>query len=304
MAFLFFCGVVLLGCAAALVVRALTLSRVRISSQVRQIETYGFSAGEAPREAGSRPSLAASFTNLARRIGTALNGRGALAQIDPSMLRAAGIYRIDAATFQGYRVIAAAGLPGLLLVELLAAGKAGVGVLFAMSIAGICWVLPQTIVRTRAKKRLAAVDSALPELIDVLTATVEAGLGFAGSLQLVASRFDGPLGEELRLMLQEQSMGLSTEHAMSNLLERCDTPSVRAFARAIMQGESLGVSIGTMLRNLARETRNRRRQAVREQIMKAPVKMLFPLVFLIFPALFLVLLYPALSSVIHSLAAV
>jgi tight adherence protein C len=147
------------------------------------------------------------------------------------------------------------------------------------------------------------VDRRLPELVDVLIATVEAGLGFAGSLQLVASRFDGPLGQELRLMLREQSMGLSTEQALSNLLGRCDTPSVRSFARAVTQGESLGVSIGSMLRNLASEVRKRRRQTLREKIMKAPVKMLFPLIFLIFPALFLVLLYPAAYNILHALSA-
>jgi tight adherence protein C len=147
------------------------------------------------------------------------------------------------------------------------------------------------------------VDRRLPEMIDVLTATVEAGLGFAGSLQLVAGRFDGPLGEELRLTLHEQSMGLSSEQALANFVDRCDTPSVRAFARAVTQGESLGVSIGTMMRNLATETRKRRRQLVREQMMKAPVKMLFPLIFLIFPSLFLVLLFPAAYNLIHALGA-
>jgi tight adherence protein C len=145
------------------------------------------------------------------------------------------------------------------------------------------------------------VDRDLPDLIDLLIATLEAGLGFAGSLQLVADRFSGPLGEELRLTLREQNMGLSTEDALSNLLHRCETPSVRSFARAVSQGESLGVSIGTMMRNLAAETRKRRRQAANEKVQKAPVKMLFPLVFMIFPALMIVLLYPAVHQVLQQL---
>jgi tight adherence protein C len=103
-------------------------------------------------------------------------------------------------------------------------------------------------------------------------------------------------------MQHEQSMGLSTERAMANLLQRCDTPSVRAFVRAVTQGESLGVSIGAMLRNLASETRKRRRQVAREKIMKVPVKILFPLVFLILPALFIVLLYPAIITTLHALS--
>jgi tight adherence protein C len=165
----------------------------------------------------------------------------------------------------------------------------------------ICWRLLPAMVRTRGQRRMDQLDRALPELIDVLVATVEAGLGFAGSLRMVASRFDGPLGQELRLTQQEQAMGLSTERAMSNMLERCDTPSVRAFVRAVTQGELLGVSIGTMLRNLAGETRKRRRSTAREKIMKVPVKILFPLVFLILPSLFIVLLYPALTTALHAL---
>ena len=149
--------------------------------------------------------------------------------------------------------------------------------------------------------RVDRVDRDLPELIDLLIATVEAGLGFAGSLQLVADRFEGPLGQELRLTLREQNMGLSTERALGNLLERCETPSVRAFVRAVSQGEALGVSIGTMLRNLAAETRKRRRQSANEQVQKAPVKMLFPLVFMVFPALLIVLLYPAVHQLLQQL---
>jgi tight adherence protein C len=119
---------------------------------------------------------------------------------------------------------------------------------------------------------------------------------------MVASRFHGPLGHELRLMLHEQSLGLSTPESLANLLERCDTPSIRSFARAVTQGEALGVSIGQMFRNLASETRKRRRQTARERILKVPVKMLFPLVFFIFPSMFIVLLYPAFWSTLHALS--
>jgi tight adherence protein C len=158
--------------------------------------------------------------------------------------------------------------------------------------------LPATAIRRRGQRRLDRIDAALPELIDVLTATVEAGLSFASSLAMCADRFDGPLGQELRLTLREQSMGLSTNAALENMRERCDTQSVRAFVRAVSQGESLGVSIGAMMRNLASETRKRRRTVAQERIQKAPVKLLFPLIFLIFPSLMVVLLYPALHRIL------
>jgi tight adherence protein C len=298
MAFVLVIGVVLLAIAAGLLARAVALPRTRIASQMRQIDTYGFHAGHAPVDVlAATPSLRAQWRGLAERLGRSANGRGLLAPVETRMLRAAGMYDISPQTFQGYRVMAAVGVPAFLFLESLLGGALKATTLFlVVAGAGICWMLPPVIVRTRGQRRMDKVDRRIPDLIDVLIATVEAGLGFAGSLQLVADRFDGPLGQELRLMLQEQSMGLTTEHALSNLLERCDTPSVRSFARAISQGESLGVSIGTMLRSLASETRKRRRQAVREKILKAPVKMLFPLIFLIFPALFIVLLYPAVAN--------
>jgi tight adherence protein C len=152
------------------------------------------------------------------------------------------------------------------------------------------------IVSRRARKRFERVERDLPELIDLLVVTVEAGMGFNGSMQITSQRLRGPLGDELRLTLQEQRMGLSTSRALSNLLVRCDTPSMRSFVRSVLQGETLGVSIGQIMRSLALEMRKRRRAAAEERAQKAPIKLLFPLVFLIFPAMFIVLLFPAVFS--------
>jgi tight adherence protein C len=95
------------------------------------------------------------------------------------------------------------------------------------------------------------------------------------------------------LTIQEQNMGLTTAEALRNMLGRADTPAVRSFVRAVTQGETLGVSIGDILRSLATEMRKRRRAVAEERAQKAPVKILFPLVFLIFPAMFVILLGPA-----------
>lgn len=88
-------------------------------------------------------------------------------------------------------------------------------------------------------------------------------------------------------------MGLSTNEALRNLVVRCETPLMRSFVRSVLQGETLGVSIGQIMRDLALDMRKRRRQAAEERAQKAPIKLLFPLVFLIFPAMFVVLLGPA-----------
>jgi tight adherence protein C len=301
---LFVLGILFLAAAAALLTRAMTLSRVRMSLQVRQIEAYGFNAtGDTIGSVTTAPGVGARLNDLAARVGRSLQGGGWRAPVTAVKLRGAGLYTIGADAFHGYRVMLTAALPLLILLDELQAGSFSILAMGSIVMsAALAWFGPALLVESRAKRRMDRVDSDLPELIDLLIATIEAGLGFAGSLQLVANRFDGPLGQELRLTLHEQSMGLSNEQALSNLLERCETPSVRAFVRAISQGESLGVSIGMMMRNLAAETRKRRRQNANEKVQKAPVKMLFPLVFLIFPALMIVLLYPAIYQVVHQLS--
>jgi tight adherence protein C len=153
----------------------------------------------------------------------------------------------------------------------------------------------------RTRQRQEQVDWELPELIDLLVVTVEAGIGFVGSMRIAAQHVRDPLGQELRLTLQEQSMGLATSEALTNMLERTDTPGMRMFVRAIVQGETLGVSIGQIMRNLALEMRKRRKAAAEEKAQKAPIKMLFPLIFLIFPAMFIVLLLPAMITIVDAL---
>ena len=304
MALIILIGVLLVGAAAALIVRALALPKLRVSAHLRQIDTYGFRPGDAvaERTGAAQPPLGERVNRLAERVGRSVTGRGWRAPVEGRSLRAAGVYSITPEAFHGYRVMASVALPALVLLLSASAGSfALLNVVQMLALAGLVWFAPAMLVRSRAQRRMDDVDRALPELIDVLAATMEAGLGFAGSLQMVAERFDGPLGQELRLTMQEQRMGLSSEHALSNLVERCDTPSMRAFVRAVLQGESLGVSIAAMMRNLASETRARRRQLAQERIQKAPVKMLFPLIFLIFPALLIVLLYPAFTQVFSTL---
>ncbi|MGH2928823.1 MAG: type II secretion system F family protein, partial [Solirubrobacteraceae bacterium] len=166
------------------------------------------------------------------------------------------------------------------------------------------WILPSFVIRRRGGTRLQNIDHRLPELIDVLIATIESGMGFAQSLGLVADRFQGPIGEELKLTMKRQSLGMSIQQALNEFVERCDTPSIRAFVRTAARGESLGVSIGPVLRELSADQRRRHRQAAREKMQKAPIKMLFPLMFLVFPALMIVLFYPAGYSMMHSLGGV
>ena len=138
--------------------------------------------------------------------------------------------------------------------------------------------------------RFPAVGPQRPATIVLSVLAVGIGLSIAGAL-----------GEELRLTLQEQSMGITIEDALEHMLGRIDTASVRAFVQAILQGQTLGVSIGKILRDLAVDMRKRRRQAAEERAHKAPTKILFPLVFLILPALMIVSLGGPLIGLVQNL---
>jgi tight adherence protein C len=163
------------------------------------------------------------------------------------------------------------------------------------------WVLPLTYVQRKARHRIESLDRSLPDLIDLLCVMIEAGLSFSAAMRLSAEQFPPPLSDELRLTLQEQTMGLSIDEALSHMADRADTPAMKAFVRAMSQGERMGISIGQIMRNLSHEMRHRRRSSAEERAQKTPVLMLFPLVFLIFPAMFIILMTPAVINLVHNL---
>jgi tight adherence protein C len=294
-------GLLLAGTAVALAARALAMPRARTAEALAQIADYGYAGPRAPRS--RQGPLTGALDSLASKAGAWVAKRfGSLREAKlRDELMAAGIYGLTPRKFMGYRLLSTVTVPTLFLWSASTGGYPALltllGLLFCVALG---WMGPIVVVRKRAQRRLAQVDYELPELIDLLVVTVEAGLGFNGSLQVASERLRGPLGDELRLAMQEQTMGLTTSESLSNMLTRCQTPLMRSFVRAVLQGETLGVSIGKIMRDLATDMRKRRRQAAEERAQKAPVKILFPLVFLIFPAMFVVLLGPAVYSFTES----
>jgi tight adherence protein C len=294
-------SLVLLGIAVALVARGVMVSRFRTVDTLEQIGYYGF-AGTIELE--PQTGFRAFFDSAASGIGVLLTEH--LNIVNEERLRknltAAGMYQTTTREIIGYSLLFALALPALGVWLLVAAGaSATLTLLAAIFLAAIGWVGPGFLIQQRAEGRIYRIDRAMPELIDLLVVTVEAGLSLSAALQLAGDRMTGPLGDELRIVLQEQRMGLTPVQALENMVGRCPTPAVESFARAMMQGQALGVSVGAILRSLAVEMRKRRRAAAEQQAQKAPIKMLFPLVFMIFPALFVVILGPAVVSVFHAL---
>ncbi len=293
-------GVFCVGLAVAASLRAMTVRRVTTNERLAAIDEYGFSAESTAPELALSGGNKSGIAGFVSAIGAAVAQRfGSIREDDlRAELMAAGIYGTSPRTLLGYRVLAALLLPAFVLVL---GGLSLETFGFALLMVAGGWMLPLVIVRRKARQRLKIIERRLPDLIDLLVVTVEAGLGFAGALRLAADHLTGPLSDELRLTLQEQTMGLGTDEALSNLAARADTPGMLAFVRAMAQGERLGISIGHVMRNLAVDMRKRRRQMAEERAQKAPIKMLFPLVFLIFPSLFIVLLVPAVLEIMHTL---
>jgi tight adherence protein C len=180
-------------------------------------------------------------------------------------------------------------------------GSVVFAVVAAVMVAAAGWYAPVYYVELKRRKRMEKIDKQLPDMIDLLVVTIEAGLGILASMRVASETMSDPLGQELRLTLQEQRMGLSVNQAIESLGRRADAPNMRIFVRSLTQGERLGVSIGATMRNLSVEMRKRRRSMAEERAQKMPIKMLFPLIFCIFPALFIVILTPMILNIVEAL---
>ena len=297
-------GLFLIAIAVTMLLRALTKPAGPSTETIEQISAYGF-AGALPTTTEKGPDLRARVGDFplsrvkrwpSQRF-TRLKGSDYR-----SRLVQAGMYTTTPERLLGTQFLAAVGLAFLWFVLTGVAGaEAWLVVLGTVGAAVLGWVLPTFIVDQRAKKRREQVERGLPDLIDLLVVTLEAGLSFPQSLRLAATKIKEPLSSEVRLTLQEQNMGLTLVEALENFLTRVDTPGVRMFSRSISQGETMGVSTGQIMRNLAIELRKRQRAYAEERAQKAPVKILFPILFLIMPALFIVILLPVMMNILDVL---
>jgi tight adherence protein C len=265
-------------------------------SLVRRAATYGAVRTAASRE--ERLSLRERVVvPAASRIAQAMlrmNRRENLEQVQQRLI-AAGLATVSPSSFLATKAVLAVGGGFFGLVIWVGTGSV-MGFLMLIGFAGIGYMAPGFIVGSRVRKRRDAVQAALPDALDLLAVSVEAGLGFDAAISKLVEHMDGPLIDEFGLALSEMRVGESRQDALKKLSARIDSPELGAFVRAIIQADQLGISLGRILRVQAVDSRLKRQTAAEEKAMKAPIKMLFPTVVFIFPAMFIVILGPAMLN--------
>lgn len=162
-------------------------------------------------------------------------------------------------------------------------------------------LMPVVFLNTTIQRRQKQIEHQLPEVLDLLCVSVQAGLSFDAALSKITARMKGPFIDECRRMQDDIRMGVVRRTAMRSMADRCGLEDVSLFMTSIIQAERLGTSMGKTLKNQADNIRERRRQYVKAQAMKAPVKIVFPLVLFIFPAIFVVTLVPSLLYLLKNL---
>ncbi len=291
-------GMACLGAALFLVGEVVTLPARQRETSIKRAVNYG----------RPRTAVAIGQDNFQNRVVFPFRSwlAGLVLRISPKttvdsvrhMLFVAGMGRSVSAT--GY-LAAKAGLAiggaigGIVLGAAVADGAGGVLLLGAL-LAGCGYLIPDFVVKMQGRKRRDEIQRELPDALDLLAVSIEAGLGFDAAIAKLIERSEGPLTEEFEIVLAEMRIGESRENALRKLGARTDVTEVNNFVRAMVQADQLGMSIGRILRVQATETRLRRQAAAEERAMKAPIKMLFPTVLFIFPAMFLVVLGPAFMS--------
>jgi tight adherence protein C len=297
-------GGLLIGVAVALVIWTI-LSQVNekavVRSSLRQLEGYEVENVRdqellVPFTERALTPVLGGLTNLGRRFTPV----GYVDNVRKKFIFAGNPSADAVDRFLAVRVITVALLPIVFIVTFIwnPVGLEGLTQLLAFVLLSFALLLgPDAILSRRVDDRQHEMQLMLPDVLDLLTISVEAGLGFEQALDRTINAVPGPLSEEFARMLGETRAGSSRADAMRALEQRTNVPEVRSFVLAILQADTFGVSIGRVLRSQSEEMRIKRRQLAQERAQKAPVKMLIPMVFCIFPALFVVVLGPAIINI-------
>jgi tight adherence protein C len=232
-------------------------------------------------------------TGLARGV-LRITPRASVETVTNKLLAAGLNRKVSPTTYLASKaVLCFLGFVGGQVFASVAGALASKALLLGIAFAFVGFMLPDVFVTLKTRGRKEILRAELPDALDLLAVSVEAGLGFDGAISKLTEHMDGPLADEFALALGEMRIGESRQNALTKMMKRVGTPEFSSFVRAIIQADQLGISLGRILKVQASDTRNRRQLAAEERAMKAPIKMLFPTVIFVFPAMFIVILGPA-----------
>ncbi len=246
----------------------------------------------------SQRILAPFILRLARTV-SRFTPRASSEKLRIQLMEAGSPSKLGVAEFMGLKVVLAGLSGGLIFLFMALSGQSLTQLIaFPFALGALAYMLPGMWLGRKIKERKNDIQVSLADAIDLLTISVEAGLGFDPALQRVAEKWDNELTWEFRRMLHEMRIGKSRREAMRELATRCNVEDLNVFIASIIQADQLGVSITQVLRTQSRQLRIRRRQRAQEKAQKAPIKMLFPMALLIFSALYVVILGPAIPKLV------
>jgi tight adherence protein C len=233
-------------------------------------------------------------------LGRYLTPRTSITQLQEKLIVAGMPGGMTVTDFLGLRFLAAATLSGVFFALTITQGSTAKSLMFAAFAFVIGLYLPNFWLSSKAKARQKAIARALPDTLDMMSICVDAGLGFEAALQKVAFQSDGELSMEMRRVISEIRVGVSRADALRHLAERTKVQDVASFVAVLVQADRLGIAIRNVLTTQSVQMRIIRRQRAEEEAGKAPIKMLIPLAVFIFPAMFAVILGPAIPRIISS----
>jgi tight adherence protein C len=285
----------LFGAATYLLLSGLTVRQREVAVALRKAKRYGV---QTQREVETRRSVNDRIVGPLTHKLAAVTSKF-LPRTDPNeianRLMAAGLARSMSPqmylALKGGLVFMAVAFGAIVLVSGMV--PAAMGMLVALGGGAIGYIAPDFFINSRTRGRRETMQMELPNILDLLCVSVEAGLGFDAAVAKLSERMTGPLVDEFGLVLHEMRIGESRSEALKNLSDRVDVPEVSQFCRAIIQADQLGIALSRILRVQSHDMRVRRQLAAEEKAMKAPVKMLFPTVLFVFPSMFVVALGPA-----------
>jgi tight adherence protein C len=291
-------AIILIAVATYFAIQGLTQGQKSVELSLRRARSYG---GQTLRDNEMGKSVSDRMVGPAAqklaRLALRATPKGSLEETRRK-LAAAGLVATNPTTYLAAKAAVASLLLTLGVVMLVTGGSPMTAILMGFGGAAGAFVFPDYYLSLKTRGRREDLVAQMPDILDLLTVSVEAGLGFDAAVAKVVERMRGPLVEEMRIVLHEMRIGESRSKALKNMADRLETPETTSFARSIIQADQLGLSLGRILRVQAQDMRHRRQMAAEERAMKAPVKMLFPTAVFIFPAMFIVVLGPAMISLL------